>query len=247
MRRSPHGCVMYVTLREPMCWLLRSHLPAAGILPQLPHTQYNCTLLHHQWVEICMFCPAFSFSLPFFCSCGSCVAAASAPTYLQQHSTAQLGGCQTEKEAEDGNLTVLAQCWLHLMPARCAMPIKKTTQRFQFTFLCMLSRYLVSQDSVVPVKALLGTLAKRFPQFKFPTGKDAPVKKVIDNSKVNVSTLGCKVIFFTPVLHLFSLNVYSCSLYVSQVCTLAVCSAQLAEGLASLQSQSHWVTKCIAT
>jgi len=45
-------------------------------------------------------------------------------------------------------------------------------------------RYLVSQDSVVPVKALTECLSKHFPNFKFANGKEAEVKKVIDNSKV---------------------------------------------------------------
>ncbi|DBA76212.1 hypothetical protein WJX77_001074 [Trebouxia sp. C0004] len=45
-------------------------------------------------------------------------------------------------------------------------------------------RYLVSQDSVVPVKALTDCLSKHFPNFKFANGKEAEVKKVIDNSKV---------------------------------------------------------------
>lgn len=45
-------------------------------------------------------------------------------------------------------------------------------------------RYLVSQDHVVPVKALTDCLSKHFPQFKFAEGKGAEVKKVIDNSKV---------------------------------------------------------------
>ena len=49
---------------------------------------------------------------------------------------------------------------------------------------CVNCRYLVSQDSVVPVKALTDTLSKHFPQFKFAQGKEAEVKKVIDNSKV---------------------------------------------------------------
>lgn len=47
-----------------------------------------------------------------------------------------------------------------------------------------LYRYLVSQESVVPVKAMTDTLAKHFPQYKFAQGKDAEVKKVINNSKV---------------------------------------------------------------
>ncbi|KAL3153255.1 hypothetical protein ABBQ38_011605 [Trebouxia sp. C0009 RCD-2024] len=45
-------------------------------------------------------------------------------------------------------------------------------------------RYLVSQDSVVPVKAMTDLLSKHFPQYKFAQGKDAEVKKVINNSKV---------------------------------------------------------------
>ncbi len=45
-------------------------------------------------------------------------------------------------------------------------------------------RYLVSQDSVVPVKALTDCLSKHFSNFKFANGKEAEVKKVIDNSKV---------------------------------------------------------------
>lgn len=45
-------------------------------------------------------------------------------------------------------------------------------------------RYLVSQDSVVPVKSMTDTLSKHFPQYKFAQGKDAEVKKVINNSKV---------------------------------------------------------------
>ena len=47
-----------------------------------------------------------------------------------------------------------------------------------------LYRYLVSQESVVPVKAMTDTLAKHFPQYKFAQGKGAEVKKVINNSKV---------------------------------------------------------------
>ena len=46
-------------------------------------------------------------------------------------------------------------------------------------------RYLVSQDSVVPVKSMTDTLSKHFPQYKFAQGKDAEVKKVINNSKVH--------------------------------------------------------------
>lgn len=49
----------------------------------------------------------------------------------------------------------------------------------------MWCRYLVSQDCVVPPKALLSTLAERFPQFKFEAGNDMEPKKVIDNSKVS--------------------------------------------------------------
>ncbi|KAL3141742.1 hypothetical protein ABBQ32_004424 [Trebouxia sp. C0010 RCD-2024] len=45
-------------------------------------------------------------------------------------------------------------------------------------------RYLVSQDAVVPVKAMTDLLSKQFPQYKFAQGKDAEVKKVINNSKV---------------------------------------------------------------
>ncbi len=50
-------------------------------------------------------------------------------------------------------------------------------------------RYLVSQDSVVPVKALTDCLSKHFPNFKFANGKEAEVKKVIDNSKVQSQQL----------------------------------------------------------
>lgn len=52
------------------------------------------------------------------------------------------------------------------------------------TKLVCVCRYLVSQDHVVPVKALTDCLSKHFPQFKFAEGKGAEVKKVIDNSKV---------------------------------------------------------------
>ena len=43
----------------------------------------------------------------------------------------------------------------------------------------------MSQDSVVPVKSMTDTLSKHFPQYKFAQGKDAEVKKVINNSKVH--------------------------------------------------------------
>ena len=36
----------------------------------------------------------------------------------------------------------------------------------------------------MPVKALTDCLSKHFPNFKFANGKEAEVKKVIDNSKV---------------------------------------------------------------
>ena len=45
-------------------------------------------------------------------------------------------------------------------------------------------RYLTSHSSTVSTKTLSDILSKRFPQFKFPAGEDAPVKTVIDNSKV---------------------------------------------------------------
>lgn len=45
----------------------------------------------------------------------------------------------------------------------------------------------MSQESVVPVKAMTDTLAKHFPQYKFAQGKDAEVKKVINNSKVHAT------------------------------------------------------------
>lgn len=45
-------------------------------------------------------------------------------------------------------------------------------------------RYLVSQDSTVPVKSLTDTLSKHFPQYKFAQGQSSEIKKVIDNSKV---------------------------------------------------------------
>ncbi|KAL0048803.1 hypothetical protein WJX82_011518 [Trebouxia sp. C0006] len=45
-------------------------------------------------------------------------------------------------------------------------------------------RYLVSQDSTVPVKTLTDTLSKHFPNFKFAEGKESEAKHVIDNSKV---------------------------------------------------------------
>ena len=53
---------------------------------------------------------------------------------------------------------------------------------------CCCCRYLVSQDTVVPVKALTDTLSQHFPQYKFAKGKGAEVKKVINNSKVQGAT-----------------------------------------------------------
>ncbi len=45
----------------------------------------------------------------------------------------------------------------------------------------------------MPVKALTDCLSKHFPNFKFANGKEAEVKKVIDNSKVlsRLSTVHC--------------------------------------------------------
>lgn len=45
-------------------------------------------------------------------------------------------------------------------------------------------RYLTSHSSTISTKTLSDILSKRFPQYKFPEGKDQPAKEVIDNSKV---------------------------------------------------------------
>lgn len=42
----------------------------------------------------------------------------------------------------------------------------------------------MSQDSVVPVRSMTDALSKHFSQYKIAQGKDAEVKKVINNSKV---------------------------------------------------------------
>ena len=49
-------------------------------------------------------------------------------------------------------------------------------------------RYLVSQDSTVPVKTLTDCLSKHFPNFKIAEGKESEAKHVIDNSKVLAHT-----------------------------------------------------------
>lgn len=56
-------------------------------------------------------------------------------------------------------------------------------------------RYLVSHATTHSTKFLSDVLSKRFPQYKFPSGEDAPVQTVIDNSKVQ-RELGLQ---FTPV------------------------------------------------
>ena len=45
-------------------------------------------------------------------------------------------------------------------------------------------RFLVSNPMTVPSKVAHDALAKAFPEYKFPEGKDEPSKVVIDNSKV---------------------------------------------------------------
>ena len=61
--------------------------------------------------------------------------------------------------------------------------IRSSVTRLNFT-VNSFYRYLVSQDSTVPVKSLTDTLSKRFPQYKFAQGQSSDIKKVIDNSKV---------------------------------------------------------------
>lgn len=45
-------------------------------------------------------------------------------------------------------------------------------------------RYIVSHSSTLSTKYISEVLSRRFPQYKFPSGQDAPVKQVVDNSKV---------------------------------------------------------------
>lgn len=45
-------------------------------------------------------------------------------------------------------------------------------------------RFLVSNPMTIPSKVAHDALAKAFPNYKFPEGKDEPSKHVIDNSKV---------------------------------------------------------------
>lgn len=42
----------------------------------------------------------------------------------------------------------------------------------------------MSQATTHSTKLLSDVLSKRFPQYSFPSGQDAPVQTVIDNSKV---------------------------------------------------------------
>jgi hypothetical protein len=42
----------------------------------------------------------------------------------------------------------------------------------------------VSHSSTLSTKYISEVLSRRFPQYKFPSGQDAPVKQVVDNSKV---------------------------------------------------------------
>ena len=50
-------------------------------------------------------------------------------------------------------------------------------------------RYITSHASTINTKTLSEILSKRFPQYKFPEGKDGPSKEVIDNSKVGTHPL----------------------------------------------------------
>lgn len=45
-------------------------------------------------------------------------------------------------------------------------------------------RFLVSNPMTIPSKVAHDALAKAFPDYKFPEGKDEPSKHVIDNLKV---------------------------------------------------------------
>jgi len=53
-------------------------------------------------------------------------------------------------------------------------------------------RYLMSNPSTIPSKAVSEALRSAFPQYKFPPGKDEPSKKVIDISKVWTLVNACR-------------------------------------------------------
>ena len=44
-------------------------------------------------------------------------------------------------------------------------------------------RYILSHSHTLSSKFVCDTLAKRFPQYKFPAGEDQPSKQILDNSK----------------------------------------------------------------
>ena len=48
-------------------------------------------------------------------------------------------------------------------------------------------RFLVSNPMTIPSKVAHDALAKAFPEYQFPAGKDEPSKVVIDNSKVRAA------------------------------------------------------------
>ena len=48
-------------------------------------------------------------------------------------------------------------------------------------------RYILSHSHTLSSKFVCNVLSKRFPQYKFPAGEDAPVKQVLDNSKASDS------------------------------------------------------------
>ena len=49
-------------------------------------------------------------------------------------------------------------------------------------------RFLVSHGSTFSTKFLSDVLSKRFTQFKFPAGEDAPSSPLVDNSKARFHT-----------------------------------------------------------
>ena len=51
-------------------------------------------------------------------------------------------------------------------------------------------RFLVSNPMTIPSKVAHDALAKAFPKYKFPEGKDEPSKHVIDNSKARMVITG---------------------------------------------------------
>ena len=48
-------------------------------------------------------------------------------------------------------------------------------------------RYILSHSHTLSSKFVCDVLSERFPQYKFPTGEDAPSKQILDNSKARHS------------------------------------------------------------